>query len=239
MIAFGSPTSAPLSTGPLSFGTVVIGQSATQPITLTATSPVTISAFSTTDPEFSLGATTPLLPATLNPGDTLTTRVTFAPTSTGLHEASFDAATSVGTQPFEMTGTGETEQATLALTPGALSLGATTVGQALDASITIENQGAQSLTINGVTLPGGPFTVSGLPAQGAILGAGQSFIATVTFAPTGTGNFSGTLSLATSAGNGSVALSGSAATAGISSSPRSTRRSATSRSVGAPSRASP
>ena len=214
VIAFGSPTTAPLSTGPLSFGTVVIGQSATQPITLTATSAVTITAFSTTDPEFTLGTTTPPLPATLAPGDTLTTRVTFAPTSAGLHEASFDAATSVGAQPFEMTGTGETEQATLALTPGALSLGATTVGQALDASITIENQGAQSLTIGGVTLPGGPFTVSGLPAAGAILGAGQSVIATVTFAPTGTGNFTGTLSLATSAGNGSVALSGSAATAG-------------------------
>ena len=214
VIAFGSPTTAPLSTGPLSFGTVVIGQSATQPITLTATSPVTITAFSTTDPEFAVGATTPPLPATLNAGDTLTTSVTFAPASAGLHEASFDAATSAGAQPFEMTGTGETEQATLAVTPSTLSLGATTVGQALEGSITIENQGAQSLTISSVALPGGPFGVTGLPTAGTILSAGQAITATATFAPTGTGTFAGTLSLATSAGNASVALSGSAATAG-------------------------
>jgi hypothetical protein len=214
VIAFGSPTSAPLQTGPLAFGTVVIGQSATLPFTLTASSPVTITALSTTDPEFTVGPTVPALPAILNVGDTLTTSVTFAPATAGLHEASFDAATSVGTQPFQMTGTAETAQASLAVTPGTLSLGATTIGQTLEASVTIQNQGAQPLTINAISPPAPPFTVSGLPGAGAVLGAGQSVTATVTFTPAGIGSFNGTLSLATSAGNASVALSGSAAAAG-------------------------
>jgi hypothetical protein len=214
VIAFGAPGSPALTTGALAFGNVVIGQAATQSVTLTASTAVTVTAFTTTDGEFTVGATTPPLPATLNVGDTLTTSVTFAPTTVGLHEASFDAATSVGTQPFEMTGTGQNAAATLVVSPTSVNLGATIVGTPLTASVTFSNEGAQPLTVSSITAPAAPFSASGLPAAGAVIAAGQSVSATVTFAPTGTGTFNGSLAIATNGGNATISVTGSAAAAG-------------------------
>jgi hypothetical protein len=113
-----------------------------------------------------------------------------------------------------MTGTGQNAQPTLVVTPGSVSFGATTVGQTLTASVSFANDGAQPLTVSSITPPSPPFVASGLPAAGSTISAGQSITATVTFTPTGTGAFGGSLSIATNGGNATVSLSGSAAAAG-------------------------
>ncbi len=214
VLAFGAPGSPALTTGPLDFGTVVLGQSSTRTVTLTASSALTVTALSTSDAEYTVGSTTPPLPAALNAGDTLTATVTFAPAALGPIDASLDAATSAGTEPFAMSGTGENAQATLAVTPGSIDLGATTVGQSLTATVTFTNEGAQSLTMSNTTPPAAPFSANGLPAAGTTLASGQSVSATVTFTPTGTGSFGGSLAIATTGGNATVTLTGSAAAAG-------------------------
>jgi hypothetical protein len=214
VVAFGSPASAPLQGSPLDFGTVVVGQSKTQNVTLTAKTQVTVTALSPSDAEFTVGSTTPALPATLNAGDTLSVNVVFAPTTPGAHAATLGAATSLGTQSFPMSGTGLAQQALLTVSATSLDLGSTTAGNPVSSTVTLTNEGAQTLTFSGVTVPAAPFGASGLPAVGATLAAGQSITATVTFSPSATGAFTGSLSLASDGGSVSVALSGTCLAAG-------------------------
>jgi hypothetical protein len=214
VVAFGSPASAPLQSGPLDFGTVVVGQSKTQTVTLTAKTQITLTTLSSSDAEFTAGSTTPPLPATLNTGDTLTADVTFAPATAGGHAASLAAATSLGTQSFPMSGVGLAQQATLVVSATSLDLGSTTVGNPVSTTLTLTNQGAQTLNFTGVTLPTAPFSAAGLPTAGSTLAAGQSITATVTFTPAAIGSASGSLSIASDGGSATVALSASCLAAG-------------------------
>jgi hypothetical protein len=215
LLAFGSSTVAPLKTGPLDFGTVVVGQSATQTITITANQALTLTSFASSDPEYTLGAPSLALPAALASGATLTMSVTFTPTSTGSHPATLTASTSAGAPTFAMSGVGQAPQAALALAPSSLNLGTTGVGQTTTGTFSIVNQGALALSINSVTLPNAPFTVSGLPAVGTMIGSGQSVTATVTFAPTAIGTFTDAFGISTNGGSASLALSGAGAAPGI------------------------
>jgi hypothetical protein len=208
VLGFGSPASAPLQSGPLDFGAVVVGQSKAQAITLTAQTQVTVSALSASDGEYAVASTTPALPATLAQGDTLTANVAFSPATPGAHPATLAASTSVGTQTFPMSGSGLAQQALLVASAASIDLGSTSVGHPVTTTVTLTNQGAQTLTFSGVTAPAAPFSAGGLPAAGATLAAGQSITATITFAPTTLGPSSGSLSLASDGGSVSVALSG-------------------------------
>jgi hypothetical protein len=100
--------------------------------------------------------------------------------------------------------------ALLSITPAPVDFGSVVIGNAPTAPITIANVGGTSLTLGAATLPSAPFAVTGLPASGTVLAPGQSTTASVSFAPLAIGSASGTLTLASSAGPASVALSGAA-----------------------------
>jgi hypothetical protein len=213
VLAFGSAM-APLGSGPLDFGTVVLGQSSTRSVTLTANAPLTINGLSTADPEFTIGASSVALPAALNQGDVFTASVTFAPTSLGLHSASLAADTSLGVQAFAMSGVGQAAQATLAANPPAINFGSAGIGHTSSVALSIANQGAQVLTIGGITLPAAPFAVTGLPAVGSTLAAGQVVTANVTFTPGSIGAFTDAVSFTSDGGTATVTLTGTGAAPG-------------------------
>jgi hypothetical protein len=215
VLGFGSPVTPLLTGSATNFPTTTLGSSSQKTLTLTATNALTLNKLTSSSSQFTVGATTPALPATLAAGQTIQVPLTFSPTQSGLLGATLAAETNQGTVSFPMSGTGQAAVAQLSATPSVLSFGGTSVGGHLSAGATFRNVGGAPLTINTVKLPAAPFGASGVPAAGSTLAAGASITVNVTFDPTSAGNFADEIRLETSGGNGGVGLSGSAGAAGV------------------------
>ncbi len=208
---FGSPVASPLTGNPVGFPTTIIGQTSTATATLTASAAETVTALNITGAGYSVGTSTPALPATLAAGAKITVPITFAPAGQpGLYSGTLTATTSIGSSSFSVSGSAESSNATVSASPTTISFGGVSIaGGSTSQTVTFTNGGAQSLTVNNATLPAAPFSVSGLPANGSTIASNSSVTATVTFTPTAVGNFTDNLVLNTSAGPSSVPLSGS------------------------------
>ena len=215
VLAFGSPVTPALTGEPTSFPSTLISHSSKATLTLTATSPVTLDSLSSSSSQFTVGATSPALPATLSPGETVTVPLTFTPTEAGLIGATLTAETSQGHVSFALSGTGQEEAALLTSSPTVLSFGGTTVGGQLTGAATFRNVGGAPLTIEGIKLPAAPFSATGVPTVGSTIAAGASVTINLNFQPTSIGNFQGEIGLETTGGNSTVALTGSAGSAGV------------------------
>jgi hypothetical protein len=99
------------------------------------------------------------------------------------------------------------------LTPSTTSLefGSVSVGGQHVAEMTFTNSGTP-LKVSAVRPPPAPFAASGLPAVGTTIDPGQVITVRVTFSPTVSGSFSGSLGFTTAAGEATITLSGSAPT---------------------------
>ncbi len=211
---FGAPVDQPLATTPVNLGTVDVGNSTSGQVVFTARRAVTVSAMSSTNPEFVPGSSTPALPATLAQGDTLSIGVTFTPSQVGIRSTAIVVQADGAPVSAPVTGIGRHPEASLQVAPPVLSFGGTPVDTQVNATLTLSNVGGAALTINGVSAPDAPFSVSGAPAPGSTLGAGQSVTVTFTFAPTQVGSFTSQVVVDTSASQKTVPLSGTAALAG-------------------------
>jgi hypothetical protein len=79
---------------------------------------------------------------------------------------------------------------------------------------------SKSVTVNSLTISGAPFTKgTAAPALPVTLAAGKTVTVPITFAPTVAGNFTGTLTAATSAGSFALTLSGTGTAAAMSVAP--------------------
>jgi hypothetical protein len=93
--------------GPASvdFGAVAVGATATETVTLSnpigSTGPLDVTALSATGTGFSI-PTPPALPVTLDPGESITVDVAFAPTATGAHAGSLDATHTGASSPLSI-----------------------------------------------------------------------------------------------------------------------------------------
>lgn len=210
VIGFGSPVPTPLTGTTVDFPSTIIGQTSTAAAKLTANVAETVNSIAVTGTDFTVGTSTPALPATLNAGDTINVPVTFAPTGhPGLFSGILNVTTSAGSANFGLSGNGESASATINVAPATISFGGVSIaGGSASSNVTFSNNGAQPLTINNATLPAAPFTVSGLPANGSTIASNSSVTATVTFTPTTVGSFQDNLTLNTSAGPAVVPLSG-------------------------------
>ncbi len=207
VLAYGRPTTSSLNSSPTDFGNVAVGSSKQATVTVTATKSTTITAITTHAP-FAVNA--PTLPVDLNAGGTLSVPVTFSPSGPGGADDSLTFATSAGTVPFDLHGTGT--QAGLGATPSTLGFGTVPTGAHKTASVTISNTGTSSVTVTGSTAPTGDFVATGLPATGSTLAAGASVSVSVTDTPTTEGAQSGSLEVDSDAGNVTVPLTGTAVT---------------------------
>jgi hypothetical protein len=215
---FGFGAGAAAVTGAtVAFGNVTVGQTKTLTATITANQNLTIPAGGLTisPSTFTLGASTPPLPATLTSGQSLTVPVTFAPTAAGALSGSINVTIQGGGGgSVSLSGTGQVNAAQLNITPATVAFGGITTGTTKSIPILIQNTGNQTLTFATSTLPAAPFSVTGVPANGATLAAGASVTATATFAPTTAGPFSANLVVNSNGGNLTVPLSGTSGTAG-------------------------
>src|ERR1700733_3026369 len=204
------------SASTLSFSSVAVNSSATQPLTLTSsgTAAVTVNSASVSGTGFSL--VTASLPTTLNPGQSLTVLVQFAPTASGSDTGSLTISSnsaSGSTITVSLSGTGTVANPQLTFSATTLSFGSVTVSSSATQSLTLSSTGTSAVTVNsasvsgtGFSLVGGSFPVTLNPKQAQSL--------TVQFAPTASGSDTGSLTVSSNSTSGSttaVSLSGTGA----------------------------
>ncbi len=104
--------------------------------------------------------------------------------------------------------------ALLTASGSSLNFGSVTVGKSGALSVTLTNAGNSDVTVSKVTMSGAGYSASGVSA-GLILAPGQSATLDATFAPAASGNFPGTVTVASNATNSpaTISLSGSGAVA--------------------------
>ena len=200
----GTAGAAPLATYTLSqssllfSSTKVADASVPQQVTLVNTGTVTLHVSTlTTTVDFTAQSTC----TTVLPGASCTVTVISTPKTTGTHiaalEISSDSATTLEFISLESTGT----PATLTLTPAALNFGTLTVGSSATLPVTVSNSGSSAATFTSIMATGAYSAGGSCPGAGGTLAAGASCTVQVTFTPTSSASFQGTLSVATSATN--------------------------------------
>ena len=216
-IVYGWGAGTASVSGPaVAFGNVNVGSQSTMTATITANQTLTIPAggLTVSGSTFTLGTPTPALPATLNANGSLTVPVTFKPTAAGPVTGAINVAINGGGGgSISLSGTGVVSGPQLNIQPATVSFGGITTGTNKQISVLIQNTGNQTLTFGTSTLPAAPFSVTGVPANGATLAANATVTATATFAPTAAGTFSANLVVNSNGGNLTIPLSGSAGSA--------------------------
>jgi hypothetical protein len=185
--------------GSLDFGTVAIGDSKILPDTLSnnTSSAVTISSIQGLGPAFQVTGVT--LPIVLAAGQNAPFSVQFQPTDPG-NPTTTIAFNGTNAQPYvslSASGTAVT-RGKLSPSPSPVAFGNTKVGANQTSTVTLSNSGGTDLTITQATMSGAGFSMSNL-ALPLTVHAGKAASATITFAPTGSGNFSGSTSFAVTA----------------------------------------
>ena len=155
---------------------------------------------------FSYGSTT--CGATLANGSSCTVQVTFAPTTAGGATASLVVSSStsgVAAASVVLSGTGQTSTG-LNVSPALLVFPIVAPGKSSASQVTITNNGGTA--VNSLTFPVTPpfSTVATANPCGTSLGAGASCTIGVGFAPALDGNFTGTLTIASSSQTQAIAL---------------------------------
>jgi len=180
----------------MDFGKVGLGNSKTLQNKLTnfKTASVTIVSIAGTDATVQVTGLT--LPLVLTPGQEAQFSVQFQPTVAGTisktisfgDNAEFLASMDVageGVQPGQ-----------LVLNPSSVNFGNVKIGANNTSNVTLSNSGGTAVTVSQATLSGASFTMGNL-ALPLTLQPGGSAAVSVTFAPTGAGNFSGSVSFST------------------------------------------
>jgi Abnormal spindle-like microcephaly-assoc'd, ASPM-SPD-2-Hydin len=186
----------------VTFGDVPIGKSKSVPDSIVnhTSSQVTISSIQVSNPSFKVtGITLPLVLASEQRNEF---EIQFSPSEASGSSARISFLDQDG-QPFvslSASGTGSTTGAvvpgTLVPNPSPLAFGNTKVGANQTSSVTLTNSGGADLTITQATLSGAGFAMGNLSLP-MTLPAGNSTSTTITFAPTASGNFSGSVTFAT------------------------------------------
>ena len=205
-----------VSASSFNFGTVADGATATLPLTLksTGTAPVTIKSDSITGTGFSISS--PTLPATLSPGQSMTVQVSFHPTvaSTASGTLSISSNSSSGSMStVSLSGTGASSQLSLSAT--SLAFGSVNLNSTLTKTLTLTALGTAAATVSSATLTGSGFSIAGtkLPAT---LNPGQAAAFQVSFDPSTAGPVTGTIAISSKSGTAGitsmVSLSGTGVT---------------------------
>lgn len=207
VFAYGAASSPALSATAADFGTVVVGDTPSKVVTITANQALTITSVTVSDPAFTVSA-----PAqtTLAQGQTTTVTVSWTPKASGLAGASLTIAADQASISTSLTGKALAKTAELSVSPSTVSFGGTTLGMSLRQPVVISNTGATDLTITGFGLPKAPFATETLPAAGTVIASNTSLTIYVTFNPPAVGKYvTGTpFSIQTSAGNVNLSMSG-------------------------------
>ncbi len=202
----------------IDFGNISVGTPQSNPVVLSNsdnnTTNINLSQIVVTGTGFSLSSP-PTLPAAIAPGQTLTLQVTFDPASGGDATGNL-AITSDATNPnlsIPLSGSAVAAGQLLA-SPATLSFGSVAPGNTASLTGTL-TAGSSDIVVNSVTVNGSPYSFSG-PVFPTTVSAGSSLPYTITFAPTSSGSFNGTVSFDSTASDSPAVqnLSGTGAQSG-------------------------
>ncbi len=223
----------------INFGAVPVGRTQTQPATLTNTgaSSLTILQATVSGADFQLNGLT--MPVTLNPGQGTQIMVSFAPQSSGAQSGTIvfitgDSAsgsqlrfqranfkrerrstlTGGDSVSMSLSGTGMSA-GQLSAAPTSVGFSNVQVGTSQTQTLTVNNSGGSSISINQASITGSGFSLSGINPP-VTLAAGQSTTFKVSFAPQAAGTASGNVALSSDGLNSTVnvPLSGTAVAPG-------------------------
>jgi hypothetical protein len=195
-----------------SFGSVAVGQTNTQTVTVSNTGSATLSVAQTAGPGAGFRVTGLTLPLTLAPGKSAPFTLSFTPTSSGSLTSSFALVSNASNSPtrIALSGSGVARILQLSASATALNLGLATLTTSSIRGVTLTNTGNSNVTVSKISATGTGFSVSGL-ALPVTLSAKQTVSFNVVFAPTLAASASGSVSVVSTATNSplSISLSGS------------------------------
>jgi hypothetical protein len=191
--------------GSLSFGTVPVGQTQSQAITLQnpGLTSVTLSGMQVADPAFAISPaqTTTTIPA----GGTASLQVTFTPTAVKTYSSQVVVTSGGQNTNISVSGTGQQSipqapsgSAALQLSAPALQFGNVPIGGEAQQSLTMTSSGTAPLQISSLSAQGGAFSAQS-PALPVTLQPGQALTLPVKFGPKASGGETGQLVIASNA----------------------------------------
>jgi len=207
LLAFGRPAAIALNAQPVDFGTVAVTTTASAIAHFTASTTVTVTAASTTAP---FAANPPMLPTTLQAGQTLDVPVTFTPTTWGAVSFQLSLTTSLGAVAVDLHGIGT--KPGLGFAPSPVDFGTVVTSYTKTLAVNIVNTGSTNETIQSIGAPSAPFTATGLPAAGTVLAPQASLTVPITYAPAVAGTFNASLTVTSTSGTFTAPLQGVAIT---------------------------
>jgi hypothetical protein len=203
----GMGTQPGISVAPpsLSFGSVNVGSSASQNVTVTNASSgiITVSGVTSTGAGITVNG---VFPQTLNAGANATFEVQFAPAVTGNVSGSVSIANTAPGSPTILAVSGTGAQAQIAVNPSSVNFGNVATGDTNSQPIQISNAGTATLTISQVTMTGGGNGFGTILSTPLAIQPGKSASFNATLTPSSTGTFSGSISLVSNAPNSPLTI---------------------------------
>jgi len=203
----GTGTQPGISVAPpsLSFGSVNVGSSASQNVTVTNASSgiITVSGVTSTGAGITVNG---VFPQTLNAGANATFEVQFAPAVTGNVSGSVSIANTAPGSPTILAVSGTGAQAQIAVNPSSVNFGNVATGDTNSQPIQISNAGTATLTISQVTMTGGGNGFGTILSTPLAIQPGKSASFNATLTPSSTGTFSGSISLVSNAPNSPLTI---------------------------------
>jgi uncharacterized protein (DUF58 family) len=199
-VVFTPNVTAGLTSSPSSvnLGSVNVGSSTSQTLTLTnnATNTITISKVSSTGTGFS--ATGLTLPLTLAAGKQASLKVGFTPVSMGTATGTVVVTSNASNPTLTVALSAVGMQTGISAVPSSVSFGSVTIGVANTQTLTVRNSGNANLTLSQATVSGTGFSMIS-PTLPATILPSKSVAFTVRFSPTTAGSFSGKVTLTSNA----------------------------------------
>ncbi|MGA8035654.1 MAG: choice-of-anchor D domain-containing protein [Candidatus Acidiferrales bacterium] len=207
----------------INFGSVALGTTASQTVTLknTGQASATISKITASGSGITISGMS--APATLKAGESASLTATFKPASTSTESGAISVTSSVSSAAITADWTGSGNSSALAITPSSVSFGSVTVGSDATQTIKLSNSGTASITISKLAASGTGMSASGLTIP-YTLAAGKSATFTAEFKPTGAATDSGAITIDSNASTAtsSIPLSGKGVASTIALTPSAT-----------------
>jgi hypothetical protein len=205
-----TPSAAAISVSPSSvnFGSVAVGGSVSQSVTISNTGGSTLTVTQATSATSGITITGANLPMTVGAGKQSIITIVFSPKSKGAVSGNVTVVSDASSSPntVAVTGTGVTAAALLNSSASSLSFGNVNAGTSSSQSMTLTNAGNSNVTISSVTVAGAKFSASGI-SGGLILSPGQNATLNVTFSPSAAGSLTGSVTVASNASNSPLVIS--------------------------------
>lgn len=210
------PPQAQITASPssLNFGSLNIGSSSSQTITLVNSGNATATLTQVSEAGSGFSVSGLATPYTLAAGATVSVTATFAPATASTYSGSIsilsDAANSPLTVSLSGNGT-QVQQAQLSSNPASVTFGGLSAGSNAIQTVTLTNTGNAAANISQISVSGAGFSVSGITVP-LVLSAGGAVSFQVKFSPALAGAYSETVAITSDAPNSplGVSLSGTA-----------------------------